>query len=339
MTKIGINTLFKFNKSALALVVSSSFLLMACDNDDDKSSNSDPVAFNLSVSDAPVDNASEVVVCFSEITLKKDGEVIQLPLKTNDDVVQPVGAYECLDADGMPINENLAINLLGAQGSESIEISETIDVEPGEYQMRVAVPDFSGSYVMTDEDGDGTDEKVLVEVPSEELKFSKFTVTQGGAANFTLEFDLRKSMNIPNKEGAAWHLKPNGVRLIDNNEAGHIAGIVSESLLCTDESGIETPTFVYLYVGSESDASLLGDMHYNEQGAYIGDGIEPLASTEVLTEVQSDGSYEIGFVATGEHTLALTCSDDIPDVADVMNFTNLQLLTVEKGNNELSFTE
>lgn len=148
-----------------------------------------------------------------------------------------------------------------------------------------------------------------------------------------------KSMNIPNKEGAAWHLKPNGVRLIDNNEAGHIAGIVSESLLCKDESDVEKPTFVYLYVGSESDASLLGDMHYNEQGTYIGDGIEPLASTEVLSVVQSDGSYEIGFVATGEHTLVLTCSDDTPNEADEMIFTNLQLLTVEKGNNELSFTE
>ncbi|WOH38268.1 DUF4382 domain-containing protein [Thalassotalea fonticola] len=321
----------KFNKSALALIISSSFFLIACDDD---SSNNDPVAFNLSVSDAPVDNASKVVVCFSEITLKNEGVETVLPLKPND-----VGLDECLDQDEMPITENLAINLLDAQGSTSIEISETIDIEPGEYQMRVAVPDYSGSYVMTDEDGDGIDEKVLIEVPSQELKFSKFTVTQGGDANFTLEFDLRKSMNIPNKEGAAWHLKPNGVRLIDNNEAGHIAGTVAESLLCKDEGGILTPTFVYLYTGSESDAALLGDMHYNEQGLYIGEGIEPLASTQVKTEVQSDGSYEIGFVAAGDHTLALTCSDDIPDAPNDMVFTNLQLLSVEKGNNELSFTK
>ncbi|WNC70676.1 DUF4382 domain-containing protein [Thalassotalea psychrophila] len=320
--------MIKFSKSALALVISSSFFLIACDDD---STDSDPVAFSLSVSDAPVDNASKVVVCFSEITLKNEGKEFILPILPSD-----AGVDECLDQDDLPITENLAINLLDAQGSDSIEISETIDVEPGEYQMRVAVPDFSGSYVMTDEDGDGTDEKVLVEVPSQELKFSKFTVTQGGDANFTLEFDLRKSMNIPNKEGAAWHLKPNGVRLIDNNQAGHIAGIVPEASLCEGE---DAATFVYLYEGIELDPKNLGDMYYHaESGDYLGEGEEPVASTEVIAEVQSDGSYEIGFVAIGEYSLALTCSTDLPESSEVLVFEQvIETTVVEKQTAQADF--
>ncbi|MDG1731341.1 MAG: DUF4382 domain-containing protein [Thalassotalea sp.] len=316
-----------FKKTTLAILLSAPFLLMGCDDDDNNSSNT--TEFNLSVSDAPVDNASEVVVCFSEITLKKDGEETLLEL-TED----TVGLYECVDADKMPIPNTLAVNLLSAQGSQSIQISEGIEIEVGDYAMRVAVPNDSGSYVMTDENGDGLDEKVLVEVPSEELKFSKFTVTQGGTANFTLEFDLRKSMNIPSKEGAAWHLKPNGVRLIDNNEAGHIAGTVSETLLCADSA-----TFVYLYQGVELNEANLGDMNYHpETGAYQGEGTEPLASTEVMAEVQADGSYEIGFVNTGDYTLGLTCSTDNAETAEVLDFAQvIETQVVEKQTAQADF--
>lgn len=322
--------MFNFKKTALALLITSPLFLVGCNDDD--SSDTDMAEFTLSVSDAPVDNASVVVVCFSEITLKKSG--VETLLELNDDVVS---IYECLDAEGMPMANTLAINLLDAQGSQSIEVTDDTDLEVGDYAMRVAIPDNSGSYVMSDTDGDNIAERILIEVPSEELKFSKFTITQGGKADFTLEFDLRKSMNIPNKEGAAWHLKPNGVRLIDNNEAGHIAGTVSESLLCRDESSNPMPTFVYLYEGFNLDHNNLGDMHYDAAGNYLGQGVEPLTSTVVISEVQSDGNYEIGFVSTGEHTLALTCSADDAELVDLMEFTHATELEVVKGNNELSF--
>jgi hypothetical protein len=323
--------MFKFKKTALALLITSPLFLVGCDDDD--SSSSDMVEFSLGVSDAPVDNASKVIVCFSEITLKKSGVETVLELKTDVDSM-----YECLDDEGVPVADSLAINLLDAQGSQSIQISEGIDLEVGDYAMRVAIPDNSGSYVMSDTDGDEIEEQISVEVPSEELKFSKFTITQGGNADFTLEFDLRKSMNIPSKEGAAWHLKPNGVRLIDNNEAGHIAGTVSTSLLCMDENLSTMPTFVYLYEGADLDHDNLGDMHYSATtGAYLGEGAEPLASTEVMVEVQSDGSYEIGFVSIGQHTLALTCSADDAELTNEMIFTNAAELDVAKGNNELNF--
>ncbi|TRX56754.1 DUF4382 domain-containing protein [Thalassomonas sp. M1454] len=313
-----------FKKTTLAILLSAPVLLMGCD-DDDKSSNT--TEFNLSVSDAPVDNASEVVVCFSEITLKKGGDETLLTLKEDT-----ASLYECLDEDEMPIPNTLAVNLLAAQGSQSIQISEGIEIEVGEYAMRVAVPNGSGSYVMTDEDGDMVDEKILIEVPSEELKFSKFTVTQGGSANFTLEFDLRKSMTNPVGKDT-YTLKPNGVRLIDNNEAGHIAGTVQEALLC------EGSTFVYLYEGVELNENNLGDMYYHpETGAYQGEGVEPLASAEVIAEVQMDGSYEIGFVNTGEYTLGLTCSQDDSEMADVLEFSQIiETEVVEKQTAQADF--
>ena len=64
-----------------------------------------------------------------------------------------------------------------------------------------------------------------------------FTLLAGGSADFTIDFDLRKSVVDP-KGGQGMHLKP-ALRLIDNAQSGTITGTVAGELIasaCADAS-------------------------------------------------------------------------------------------------------
>ena len=201
---------------------------------------------SLSISDAPVDDLSEVVVCFNQIELKG----------SNGDAVFTVGNEDamiasndlCLDNNGAVIPDTIGIYLRQHTGSDSISLVNGISIDADDYtQLRLIMSD--GSY--------GTDaqtsEKITVSVPSNELKLDGFTATLGGTVDFTLEFDLNKAMTNPVGQ-AGYFLKPRGVRLVNNNEAGHIDGTVSETLFidnqCTplSDSSINVAS-VYMYEG------------------------------------------------------------------------------------------
>jgi hypothetical protein len=100
-------------------------------------------------------------------------------------------------------------------------------------------------------------------------------------------------------------LKPRGVRLVDNSTSGHIEGTVSETLLSSNECEIleDTTASVYLYEGTGLDAAQLADNGGDES-------IEPLASAAVNYDGAGNYDFEIGFVASGDYTLALTCQVD-----------------------------
>jgi hypothetical protein len=63
---------------------------------------------------------------------------------------------------------------------------------------------------------------------------SGFTVPQGGSASFAIDFDPRKAVTqpsgVPFQSPQKYLLRP-ALTLVDDVEAGHIAGTVDESLL------------------------------------------------------------------------------------------------------------
>ena len=320
----------KFQKSLLSLLIPVALLSACGDSDDDVASTS---TFSLAVSDAPVDNLSAVVVCFNEIQLKSSG----------DDIVFTVGDGEaieandlCLDSDEQVIPNTVGIDLMEYTGSDSINLVAGTVIEAGDYsQLRLVMSD--GSYGI---DSD-TEEKIPVSVPSNELKLDGFSATVGGVVDFTLEFDLRKSMTNPVGQ-TGYFLKPRGVRLVDNSEVGHITGTVAETLLTDNQEShgcIFAPedlttsvASVYLYTGADLDIATLADNGGDEDN-------QPLASTTVAFDGAQTYNFEIGFVNAGDYTIAVSCdiSDD-PEGEDELVFIEAKNVTVIESNTAVEVT-
>ncbi|MFD2631450.1 DUF4382 domain-containing protein [Idiomarina piscisalsi] len=324
--------LFAYTTLALATVT-----LAACGGSDDDPTTPDTAQFTLGVSDAPVDNAESVVACFNAVELTGNGNGTQT-FTVGDDLEAPEENDLCLDGEGNPIPNTIGIDLLEFTGNESMVFLENAEIEAGQYgQLRLVMAD--GSYIMTDTNGDGEAEQVPVQVPSNELKLDGFIADAGGNLNFTVEFDLRHAMTNPVGQ-EHYILKPRGVRLVDNSAVGHLKGTVAEGALLFNEACTVAPedesqpvAYVYLYEGSDLEASALADNGGSEEN-------EPYASTAVYFDGVDTYDFTMGFIATGEYTAALTCNDaDDPEADDDIEFFLTENVTIEASSEpvELEF--
>lgn len=238
--------------------------------------------FSLAVSDAPVDNASEVVVYFDQVELIGNGDPI---------------TFDVTDENGDP----RSIDLLTLPGEQFETIVDDTDIPLGEYtQLRLTVTD--DSYIVMD---DGT---YPIRVPSGELKLDGFTAQANFDAAYTVEFDLRKSLVDPVGQPVIM-LKPRGVRLVLNDDVGTLKGEVAESLILDTACSVKTDQYagnaVYVYEGASLDASTLGD----DADAGVDDTeVRPFTVAPVtFDEATGVYSYNVGFVPTGDYTVAFTC--------------------------------
>ena len=300
----------KISKKTLVVLALSTVFLGACSEDD----NEPLPTFSLAISDAPVESLSEVVVCFSQIELKGNSGAVYTV--GDEGLIAPNDM--CVDEDNNVIPNTVGLNLLDYTGSDSIDFVQGITIEAGNYsQMRLIMS--NGSYGTDTETG----EKVAIEVPSNELKLDGFTAALGSVIDFTLEFDLRKSMTNPVGQDH-YILKPRGVRLVDNNEVGHIEGTIAEALLansqCEPLSDVTTsPASVYLYTGADLALDTLADNGGKEEN-------QALASTTVSFNSETTSyDYAIGFVGAGDYTVAFSCdTQDDPEMDDDVVFVKAQ---------------
>ncbi|WP_290653031.1 DUF4382 domain-containing protein [Idiomarina sp.] len=317
-----------FGQITMAALTAS--VLAACggsDNNDD--SVSQTATFNLGISDAPIDAAEAVVVCFNAVELTGQGQPIQYEVGV--DVEVPGENDLCRDSNGDVIANTIGIDLLQFTGSEQNQFLQDATIAAGNYgQLRLVMGE--GSYASVDLDGDGTTTDVPVSVPSNELKLDGFTADAGGNLNYTAEFDLRQGMTNPvGQEG--FILKPRGVRLVDNSSVGHLQGSVSEELLLNETScevapaDLTTPVaYIYLYEGVGYELSALADIGGSEEQ-------QPYASTAVYFDGASSYDYELGFVNAGEYTAALTCNgNDDSETDDDISFLHSVDVTIEESN-------
>lgn len=311
--------------------IASISLLAACGG----GSGSDPMfaKFSLSVSDAPVNDAKVVMVCFNEIELSGNGSGSQ-SFTIGDDDVAAEANDNCRDGQGNVIPNTRGIDLLLLDGAKSEALVTGAEFEAGNYgQLRLEITE--GSYVELE---DGLREPLSV--PSNELKLGGVTLSAGGTFNYTLEFDLRKAMvNPPGQTG--YLLKPTGLRLVNNSEVGHLEGQVGEGLLITNsctvapaDASVPVAT-VYLYQGADRPLAELSDNGGNNT-------YQPYASTNVYFDGVSEYNYSIGFIEADSYTAALSCDVvDDPEAADAIAFLQAQNIAVPASVTPvtLDFTE
>lgn len=296
--------LFKSPLSIVGLISLST--LTACGGSGGSDSSASQTGdLNLSVTDAPVDNAAIVNVQFDAITVKhKNGGTTTFDL------------------------EAVNINLLDYTGGQSrillqTEGNESLTLPAGEYNwMRFDVSaDVDGELDSFIELDNGS--QYDLEVPSETgLKLNTgFTIPVDGVANFTVDFDLRHSIigDFEDKKSGLtfYKLKP-VLRLVDNSSVGTLTGTVDGGLIV----GCDSPS-IYLF-SSELTEEQLDDMDIDVDGTTVEDDIEPLATAHIPTEGGGDYNYTIGFINAGTHTVAFTCDEDDPAVDDSLSFIQVQ---------------
>lgn len=233
----------------------------------------------LGVTDAPVDGAEKVVVEFTGVELKAAGE----PGPEVFDFTTP-----------------RQIDLLALEGGGSEILLSDETVPAGNYEwIRLKVNagrTASDSYVDLE---DGSRHPLFIPSGNESgLKLIRgFTVGAGSTTNFTIDFDLRRSVIRPPGQDGDFVLKP-VLRLVDNLQVGTLTGVVAPALVSSDC----TPA-VYVFTGSDATPDDLGGT------------TEPFVTARVV-QSETTGAYEyrIGFMPVGAYTVALTCAADLDDV-------------------------
>ena len=289
------------------MVIAVTVTLVACGGGGSSSNSSDTGTLNLSVSDAPVDSAAAVWVEFTGVELKAAGsQLLTVEYATPK-----------------------KINLLDLQGSISEPLISNQTVKAGKYEwVRLLVnaqPGVLDSYIEF-ENGD----QVSLLVPSGKqtgLKLvNPFFITADGISNFTIDFDLRKS--VINPRGRPDYILKPALRIVDNSHVGQISGIVDRKLFdqanCSTDADRNTGAggAVYLYKGWDATIDDAGSANPPLSSALVGLNI----GTGLL-------DYEIGFVDAGEYSIAFTCEsmDDDPESDDAITINLAKNISVAEG--------
>jgi len=257
---------------------------------------------NLSVTDAPVDNADAVWVEFTGIEIKP--------------------------ANGSSFDINFAspkrINLLALNGGTAEVLLDGEILDAGTYNwMRLKVNATQGgdpaddSYIVIG----GTPHELRIHSGDQSgLKLNRpITIPEGNTTSFTIDFDLRKSVH--ERSGGIYHLRPT-LRLVDNSMDGSLAGSVDPSTISAEcISGDKAAVYVFEGAGTTPD-----DVNID------GNDIEPVATTPV-DWANSNNSYRVAFLEAGTYTAAFTCDAGMDDPAaeDTLTFVGTMTVTINAG--------
>ncbi|MDG5499739.1 DUF4382 domain-containing protein [Marinobacter sp. BGYM27] len=276
--------------------------LAACGGgDSNDGSSAETGTLSMGLTDAPVDSVKEVNITITGIEAK------------------PAGG----DRIRFDFEKPISLNLLDLQNGAVAQLLADEEVPAGEYNWaRLQLGDQSTFTVIADDGGTYT-----LRVPSGDqtgLKTSKFNVPAGGAAAFTIDFDVRKSLVKPNGGPTDYMLKP-VLRLVENDNVGTIQGAVDSTVVaseCSDATNYAGAVYIF-----EGAAAVPDD---------LGSANEPMMVAPVDTHT-GNYDYTAAFVTAGEYTVSYTCDMDSVEDADEnpvdedLSFYGTQSATVEAG--------
>lgn len=252
---------------------------------------SDSGTLKLALADAPIENAKAVVVTFTAVEL----------LDTSGTVLETI-----------TLDPAVSVDLLQHQGNNSAFLIPGETVPAGVYDSVRLITQTSNascndadpaSYLTTVDDV-----KHPLIVPSGGASGFKvkgpITVAAGGTGDYTIDFDVRKSIAVRGGTGC-YNLKP-VLRVVDNAQVGTLVGTVTGSELANEDCS--------------SDAEGNGAAIYVYQGADVipddvdGTAPDPLTTASLTPDGAGNFTYEVGFLLAGSYTVALTCEagDDDP---------------------------
>lgn len=254
---------------------------------------------NLAIADAPVDEASAVVIEIAGVEF------------------QPVdGNSETIDFSN-PISINLLDYANG--GSASLLAGELLDA--GDYSwMRLIVnaePGVRDSYVIVN----GSEFELTITTDAQAgLTINRtFNISHTETGSLTIDFDLRKSVLEPLSGETDYRLRP-ALRWVDNAKQGTLNGVVDPSVIASEcTAGDKAAVYVF-----SSDVTQPDDV----------DGIAPDPITSAMVPLDGVYAYTAAFLEAGDYKVAFTCdaAADQPDTNDAgVAFTGLAAVSINAG--------
>lgn len=291
-------------------------LLSACggSSSSESDSSSESGTLTLRLTDAPVDGLSAVWVTFTEVIIH--------PADGSENIIVDVTDDE---GDGM------SINLLDFTGGESVRLLDDEPLPAGDYSWMRLVIDPDKTTVVCEEtpydchDYDGRElNELLLDCPSCEqsgLKLNRsFEIADGGLVDFTVEFDLRKSVTLTRPNSTPYmdeqfKLRPTLRTFVTGEASARIYGTVDASLVVPVEPATQCAVYVYEGGGVEPDDNCIND----DPDVCSQSGAQSLTAAEVILEETDPDlyTYLTGFLYPGLHTVALLCEYDDPELDDV----------------------
>lgn len=285
----------------------------ACGGGGSSSDSGDTGTVSFGVTDAPATEFSNVTVAFTEIRLKpEDGDWISFPLDGFEDQ-----------------------NLLELQGGVSAPLITDEEVPAGNYTELRLIVDTENSFVKLESEGDST---YTLAVPSGEQSGLKlkgdFIVAADTSTDFTVDFDVHKSIVDPQGNSLADYLLKPSMRLVNNLEVGSISGLVDHAQINSTRGEDDTedaladcaPNYegsAYVFAGADVQPS---DLNVNN------DTGNPLLVLPVAPDDQSSlYTYTAGFLPAGEYTVSYSCQLDDNETDDALQFDGTQNVTVVAG--------
>ncbi|MBW4935590.1 DUF4382 domain-containing protein [Marinobacter sp. F4206] len=281
-----------FTVSALAAGIA------ACGGGSDGSGSTGTVSFD--VTDAPATEFSNVTVAFTGFAMKpQDGKWVEFTF-----------------------DETKTWNLLDLQGGVSEPLITDEEVPAGPYSELRLLVDTDNSYLTLK---DQPDVQKTLAVPSGEQSGLKlkgdFLVAADTTTDFTIDFDVKKSIVNPQGESLADYLLKPSLRLVNNLEVGSITGEVDYVTLSqTQDCASDYEGSVYVYEGADvtpTDINVYGE----EAG--------PLMAVPVADEdLEGLHTYTAAFLTAGEYTISYSCQLDDNETDDALEFQGTQNVTV-----------
>lgn len=285
--------------------------LVACGGSGGSSSSGETGSVSVGLTDAPTMELSSVNIAFNAIRLKPaDGDWLEFNL-----------------------DETGVVDLLTLQGGVTEPLITNEEVPAGVYNEIRLIIDTENSYVTKESDGDS---QFTLAVPSGEQSGLKlkggFVVAADSSNNFTIDFDVRKSIVDPQGQALADYMLKPVLRLVDNLEVGAIEGTVDYATIAqtrgTDDvegtlADCEYSGAVYVYEGADVEPI---DLNVSRDGA------NPLMVVPVTAQ-ESGSLYEwsAAFLTEGQYTIAYSCQLDNNETDETLEFDGQQNVSVVAG--------
>lgn len=281
-------------------------LLAACGGGS-SSTTTNQGTLTIGITDAPADNAEQVWVRFTGITLK------------------PAGGEQIV----FPFQDPLDIDLASLTDGNSVALLNDAEVDAGAYEwIRFDVDaeldgNFEYSYVVTNDGGSMGMEDLSV--PSDRMRLvTGFVVTESQNTNFMIDVDLRKWLTNPVGQDG-WFLRP-ALRMVDMTEYGSIRGTVDPALTmddvdepeetqCANDAMTDAGNVVYVYEGFDVGPTDIDTTDDDDMP-----NVDPITTANATMDPETNGllSYTVPFLSPGDYTVAFTCQglNEDPEAAD-----------------------
>lgn len=300
------------NRLSIATVVIFVVMLSACGGSGGSSgSTNGSGALTVRMTDGPVDTAFHVYIQLHGLEIQSaSGELTTL--NYCQDPSDPTQTVLSTTACTTPVASK-QLDLLALTGGLSDFLLDKFTLPAGHYVWIRLLVDTGGSLDSYVVDATGSHELTIPSGDETGLKLNRgFDVAADGDADFTLDFDLRKSLHVT---GTGDYLLRPTVRMVDSIDVGRVAGTVSPSLIT---AGC-TPA-VYVFEGSNVTPQDIS-----------GSPSDPVSTATVkLDNGTGQYQYTAAFLEPGDYTVAFTCqaAQDDPTKNDGIAFSGTANVTV-----------